>query len=138
MRILLLSMLLWCGCGGPTLSFARTSTPPHELRPQPPEKVEIFMAAPPSRPYVELGMLESSVMFDGDNADSMPELINDMREYAGRLGCDALVILGKNDGVTTGFGKHGGASAKYKGYRGSCLVYVPALAAAPADQPTSH
>jgi hypothetical protein len=87
-------------------------------------------------------MLESSEMFDGDSADAMPELIDSMREYAGRLGCDALVILGKNDGVTTGFGKHGGASAKYKGYRGSCLIYVatsPAVpSAAAAPESTSH
>jgi hypothetical protein len=136
MRIVLplLSALIACGCG-PSLSFMRTAQPPREPKPHAGADVEVYLVAPPRRPYVEFGIVESTELFDGENTDAMSDLINSMREYAGGLGCDALVIVGSNDGITAGSGRHGGGSRSYKGYRGSCVMYVEASTLQPPAAP---
>lgn len=130
MRIVLVHVvLLSCACGT-SLTFARTQTSPHKLQPRAAEQVQVFMVDRPTRPYVEIGMVEALNEYQTYNEDrAMSRLIKNMREYAGELGCDALVILGGNDSTVSPLGAFGNSPGRYKGYRGSCLVYVNRSAA---------
>ena len=123
------------GCGT-ELGFIRTATPPAGMQARGGAQVEVFMTARPTRPYTELGIIESQQEFASQ--DDEAAVIAKMRDYAGQLGCDGLVIFGGNDAtVVSGSGSYT-SSSTLKGYRGSCVVYTrqaeppPSAAGAPA------
>jgi len=84
------------------------------------------MTGAPSRPYREVGLVEAQAagLFGSNDASS---LVSEMREYAGELGCDALVIFAGNDSV---YGGNEIPVSTRKGYRGSCLMYEDGSTAA--------
>ena len=53
---------------------------PTPLVARPPEKVEMYTTAAPTRAYVEVGQLESSDPYE-------------IRRKAGQIGCDALIVM---------------------------------------------
>jgi hypothetical protein len=59
------------------------------------------------------------------NDDDPGSIIQEMREYAGTLGCDALVIVGDNNGTQVTGANGWTTSHSLIGYRASCLVYTP-------------
>lgn len=120
------------GCGT-ALNYIPTSEPPRPLYERSADKVEIFMTKAPSRPFVEIGMIESQQ--EEASLDNEQQVVAKMRQFAGKRGCDALVIFSSNDATVTSGGPNYTSSNTLKGYRGSCLVYTgpePATAAAPA------
>jgi hypothetical protein len=97
-----------------------------------PAQVEIYMTRAPDRPAVEIGMIESQQQ--ELSSDDQKEIIEKMRLFAGKRGCDALVIFPGND-ATVG-GTNNTSVSTLKDYRGSCLVYTgPAPSA--AQQPSA-
>lgn len=108
------------GCGT-TLGFIPTHAPPHKVYVHGADQVELFMAARPTRPYVEVGMVESQQ--EQYSQDTSAEVLAKMREFAGQKGCDGLVIFTSND-AEIGPQQVGGASRQLVGYRGSCIVYT--------------
>lgn len=146
MRYGLCLLLTLCGCGT-SLNYVATADPPRPLFVRSADQVEIFMTRAPDRPAIEIGMIESQQ--EEMSSDDSKEVIGKMRIFAGKRGCDALVIFAGND-ATVGQGGPTYASVKtLKGYRGSCVVYtgpstgqLPAAtaiapAAAPAAAPTA-
>jgi hypothetical protein len=115
------SMVVFATGCGTALGYIPTHPAPRRVYVHGPEQVELFMAARPTRPYVEVGMIESQQ--EQYSQDTSGEVLEKMREFAGQKGCDGLVIFTGND-AEIGPQQVGGASRQLVGYRGSCIVYV--------------
>jgi hypothetical protein len=111
-----LSVFVASAACGASLSFTRTDGGVRATQPRGPVQVELFTTGRPLRPNVELGVMESD---RGSSRDEDAQVLAKMREYAGELGCDALVLLDEAAGP----------------HRGSCLIYTapPMLAPPPAS-----
>ncbi|MCC6623488.1 MAG: hypothetical protein IT385_19665 [Deltaproteobacteria bacterium] len=134
---LVLASLVIAACGT-TVRWVPTNPSPRALEPRHPSTVEIWTTGVPNRPYTEVGIItarQSSEM----SVDEMPEIISELREEAARIGCDAVMLQGKNDKVvghgTTTFGTGGMHATTLEGYWGACLVYLDEPAPAPAPAP---
>jgi hypothetical protein len=90
-------------------------------------QVEVFSSGRPERPFVEVGIIETQQqsMYSLDKPDAV---FAELREEAGRQGCDALILLGTNDGMQVVVGQYGGSGQTLKGYRATCAVYKDATA----------
>jgi hypothetical protein len=133
-RIVGIVALVLVGCTVNSASvpvYIPTNAWPHASYVKQPEDVAIFMTGRPSRPFVEVGMIE--VQQKELPPEKPPALFARMRAFAGTLGCDALAIFASNDGIVDPGGKYGASTLK--GYRGACIVYVdapPPTASAPS------
>lgn len=114
---LLLSMVVVAGC---SIAVDRTklNPPPHPLKKRPASAVEIFMRKAPERPFVEVYLIEAQQEVGAGESN---ELIGELREEAGRAGCDGLVINGTDKTIFSG--GLGLSSSTSKGYRATCIVY---------------
>lgn len=79
---------------------------PRQIRARRAEEVDLFLSQKPERPYAEVAYIkarqESPYSFD-ESSDVLLKL----REYAGRMGCDGLLVLGaSSDIVATGSGPY--------------------------------
>lgn len=116
----LVSVSLATGCG---LAFQRiplaASTKP--LVPRAASAVDLYVSGRPTVPTRDLALLtveEASVYAASSEADALARL----REEAGRMGCDGLVVLGPSGGV--GSGIDGKYSRALRGFRGACVEYL--------------
>jgi hypothetical protein len=93
------------------------------------------MTGRPNRPYVDVGMIESQQ--ETYSRDSGEVIIAKMRKFAGKHGCDGLVIFAGNDAAIERGSSDSSWIDTLKGYRGSCIVYVdgPPAAGPPALGP---
>jgi hypothetical protein len=98
MRSLVLAFglsVLVIGCG----TFV-TETPlnpaPRLLNPRGFESVEVFSSAPPARAHVDVALLEVEQTHDL-NQQGTDLMIQRLRERAGAIGCDAVVIGGMRE-----------------------------------------
>jgi len=113
------------GCGGSELSFTPLQAAPHQLFARIGAQVELFLAARPTRPFVEIGMIQAE---GGSSSDQASTSLAEMRGIAGQHGCDGLIILGANEAATAA----PGAAQMAGAYRGSCIVYTDTTNAAAA------
>jgi hypothetical protein len=97
------------------MTYTRTGDESRGMQPRGPAQVEVFTTGAPARPHLEMGFIDA----DRDGHD----VIAQMREYAGKLGCDALVM-------------HEGGEVT-SALRGSCLVYTAPPLLPPPPQPTA-
>jgi hypothetical protein len=127
-----------CGCAGTSLAYTAIRESPVPLRSRPAAQVEVFMTKPPERPHVELGIVESQQ--EPGSTDDAPDVIAKMRALAGQHGCDALVIIGRNDATSETMLAPGGGSRVYtlSGYRASCIAYLQAATPAPKTPPRAE
>lgn len=126
-RTCVLALLALAACGT-AASVIRTNAPPRPLAPRSSESVEVITTGRPSRPSVEVAIIEvqqQSIYSTDDTA----AVFQALRNQAAQTGCDALFLIGSNDAVQGGYNN---ATGTAKGYRGACLVWTDAPAAAPA------
>lgn len=119
-----IALLASCGT---KVTFTPTNEPPQQMAPKAAAAVEVFMGQQPGQPYLEVGYFEAqqqSVYSSG----SSKKILDKLRERAGKMGCDGIIVLGTADRVV---GDNTG-TATLKGYRASCFVYT-ADAAPPAS-----
>jgi hypothetical protein len=117
----LLLMLALAGCGT-TVTAHMINQPPHAMRPRPAQEVQLFTSAPPARPYVDVAYLEAEQQSDM-SFDDTQQFFTKLRERAGQMGCDAVVIGSpKNRNVPSLFTDNGRASVD--GLTATCIVYV--------------
>ncbi len=133
--LLLLGFAALTGCGT-TVRYVAFNPAPRALSPRDPQAVQVFAAARPSQPFVEVGLIEVQ-QASQYSLDDATVVLEKMRLEAAARGCDGLVLLGSNDATfLTGTG--GAASQTWshtlRGYRGSCIAFTgpPADASAPA------
>jgi hypothetical protein len=94
-RLLRASALLWLceGCG----TFVTVTPLRDRMRePRAPESVEVFASGPPQRPHVDIALLEVE-QTESWNSQGTHLMLRRLREAAGKLGCDAVVITGKSE-----------------------------------------
>jgi hypothetical protein len=128
------------GCVGvaPALQTVTLNAPPRPLHERPPGEVTFFTTGAPSRPFVEVALLESRRRWGAQ--EGAPEIIGRMRDRAAKLGCDGLILLGEAN-LTSGFiyptpGVQGpetwGDVETIEGYRATCIAWSDEAAPAPA------
>jgi hypothetical protein len=129
-RLLLLGMLavpaLSCST---SLKFASTGQAAHPMVPRSVDQVKVY-TTPPELPYVEVGIIEARQSSTFSPAE-MQEIIDDMRTYGAKLGCDGILMLGSNDLFAVAGTQYSTTSVTLKGYRATCLAFQapsPALA----------
>lgn len=98
----------------PTVDFMKLNRPPHKLTPRPAASVEIFARKSPTRPFVEVYMLE----VDSGDPAAPGDALSDLREQAGKLGCDGLMLTGRTKTVVVG--EPAGIGG---GFNAVCIVY---------------
>ncbi|HEY4187634.1 MAG TPA: hypothetical protein VGP07_21330 [Polyangia bacterium] len=99
---------------------------PRRLMQRPADAVEVYSSTPPSRPHVDLALLEVD-QYEGQGS---PVMVQVLRERAGAMGCDAVFI---GEARTRGSG--GSLSATCVVYTN--VVYVqPDVAADPSPSPS--
>lgn len=139
-------LVVLAGCGT-TVSATMINQPPHPMRPRPAHTVELFTSAPPQRPYVDVAYLEAEQ--DSDmSVDGTAEFFAKLRQRAGAMGCDGVVIGHPTNRVTssvmelsnvltpnnpTDFGPQ-----NLRGLTATCIVYIEhAAPVAPTTPATS-
>ena len=124
---MLFSSLALAGCGT-RVDYTPLRGPAGAMTPKSPSQVEVFLTQKPSRPYLEVGLLEarqeSTLSLDGQSG-----IIEELREEAAEIGCDGLIVTGGADQVTGHVGEHGGYVTELKGYRAVCIVWAEAWSA---------
>jgi len=86
----LAGLLLTAGCADRFL-YTPVKPPPRPMSPRPGAAVEVLVVTPPARPHTDVGLIQA---FAGANRwdESVQEMIGNLRERAGSLGCDAILI----------------------------------------------
>jgi hypothetical protein len=123
---------LLAACGGATTSIVATNASPRALAPRLAHEVEVFTAGVPTRPFVEVAVIQTRDTGSSGLAP-LPSLVGDMRAEAARVGCDALLVYSGNNPIATEAPRP--ASRVTEGLWGACVVYgdaAPAAAVAPA------
>ena len=102
--------------------YTPLNAPPRPPTPRSGSEVQMFTTALPERPYVEVGILETT-QESAYSTDQPGDVMASFRDVAGQRGCDGLVMVGSNSQfITPGrFGTR--PSDKFKGYRATCIVY---------------
>ena len=119
LALLALSLFSFAAVGcGTSIATMPLNTPPHALRPRSPEQVEVFVGKSPTRDFVEVAMIDAQQ--ETYSVDDEPEVLWKMRQRAGEIGCDGLMIVGPDDAVV------GDKNYTWteKGFRGACLVWM--------------
>ena len=119
---LVLFALAVVGCGT-SVSYTQLNSPPHALSPRSPESVKLYLSAPPTEPFVEIGMIESQQQ-SGYSLDDTQAIYDKMREEAGHRGCDGLVVVGTNNATQISVSRTMVNSTTLKGYRASCIAFT--------------
>lgn len=115
---------LGVGCGTAIETTVKTTVinpAPRPLASRDPASVEVFSSAPPQRPHVDVEYLEAEAEAEsGLSADGTPRFIAALRAKAATDGCDAIVLGGTTNYLTSG-GKYG---TNLKRIVATCVVYT--------------
>ncbi len=126
MTKLLPALLLLCvGCG--TSIHATTLNPsPVAMQPRPAMAVELYTSGAPHRPHVDIALLEAEES-SSFSLDKTAEMLGKLRERAGAMGCDAIVIGGMSSRDPGLRDKESWLVENPKGRKGifaTCIVYT--------------
>jgi hypothetical protein len=123
---------------GPATNVIDLNASPRPLHEREPGSVTVFTTGAPSRPFVEVALIESRR--EWGTAPSAQEIFQRMRVAAAKAGCDGLVLLGEAN-VVSGLiwpviGSQGpetnGSIETLEGYRAACIVWRDEGATPPA------
>ncbi len=124
-RSLLLVTLLAAGCG--TSIHATTLNPsPVAMAPRPAGAVELYTSGAPARPHVDVMLLEAEES-SSFSLDKTAEMLGKLRERAGAMGCDAIVVGGmssRDPGLRDTESWLVDHPKGRKGIFGTCIVYT--------------
>jgi hypothetical protein len=100
MRHRLASWTLFCafaavGCGT-FVTPTYLSDTPYATAPRAPRAVRIYASGPPARPHTDLALLRVD-QTSGLNAQGTDVMLKRLREQAGAMGCDGVVLLGQRN-----------------------------------------
>jgi hypothetical protein len=117
--VVLASLALALAACGPTVRSQPLNPSPYPLTARPAMAVQVYTTALPEFPYIEVAALTA----EGGHAD---EHYGALRDYAGRLGCDALVFTATpRQASSTGivWGKGVASSSTNTGSSATCVVW---------------
>lgn len=106
--------LLLVGCG-PAVMSEQLNSP---IRPMPsrPASSVALLTQKPDRKFIEVSALN---VWDGDFGWSSGTLFEKLRAYGGRLGCDAVVVVGRSDSRSLL-----DRDRTQEGYLATCIQYI--------------
>jgi hypothetical protein len=135
--------LLALGGCGTFVEATPLNAAPRALSPRPAEQVEVYSSSPPTRTHVDVALIQADQR-NGSSAD-LAEMVAKIREQAGQMGCDAIVVSGASERP----GAAGDAHLLDPGSHlllATCIAYLeptpipaalpPAVAAPPASSAT--
>jgi hypothetical protein len=93
--VLVLGGVVLAGCGT-FVSATNINPSPRPLRARPPGAVEIYSSSPPSRPHVDVALIEVH-QTRSLNEQGTGLMIESLRERAGAMGCDAIFLGAMTD-----------------------------------------
>jgi hypothetical protein len=99
---------------GPVVAIEPLNSPVRPMTPRAPEHVEL-LTQKPARPFVEVAMIR---MQDSKYDASTGTLFEKIRARGAKMGCEAVVIVGRDDGTEL-FAR----DEPVVGYMASCLQY---------------
>jgi hypothetical protein len=121
----LFALLLAAGCG--TSIHATPLNPsPVQMAPRPGAAVELYTSGAPARPHVDVLLLEAEET-SSFSMDKTAEMLGKLRERAGAMGCDAIVVGGmssRDPGVRDAESWISDNPKGRKGIFGTCIVYT--------------
>lgn len=123
---LLVTLLLAAGCGT-SIHATTLNSSPVPMAPRPAHAVELFTSGAPHRPHVDIALLEAEES-SSFSLDKTPEMLGKLREKAGAMGCDAIVIGGmssRDPGLRDKESWLIDNPKGRKGMYGTCIVYTP-------------
>ena len=90
MKLLSVMVLALVACGLSPVRYSALNAPPRAMSPRPVDEVELFRERLPSRPFVEVGLLE----FHGsaENPSSESTVATWLKKEAAKRGCDGVVV----------------------------------------------
>jgi hypothetical protein len=108
------------GCGT-FVTYTPLNRTPRPLAPRPAASVELFSSAAPSRPHVDVALLE----VEQNDRQGNAVMVQTLRERAGTMGCDAVFIVGtrERDGSRYDLG--------FRTLTATCIVYTDGANPAP-------
>ena len=118
-----LGVLLASGCAAKVV-YTPLLPPPRRMSRRPGAAVEVLVVTPPVRPHTDVGLLQAFPK-PGSWDAPVPEMITNLRERAGGIGCDAILITSIDRQAN-----------RYhsKSIQASCIVYDDAAPAGPTSQ----
>jgi hypothetical protein len=98
--------------------------PPRPVSPRTPAQVEIFTASAPTRPFVEIGLIQAGIASDYSDS-GMFDLMQALRDEGARHGCEAVVVSGESKMATAQGNAITGATSheRTSGFRAACIMY---------------
>jgi hypothetical protein len=92
MKLLALAILL-AACE-PSVYHTAINPAPHPMAARPPASVEVFTSSAPTRAHTDVSILHAEAH---DFPHPMDDLVESLREDAGKLGCDGVVVVVRRD-----------------------------------------
>lgn len=127
-KILAVTLPVLVAACGISSSYTPLNPAPQAMQPRTPELVEVFSSSPPTRPHVDVGLIE--VEYSG-SASSRPdittEIMQQVRKEAGARGCDAVHLSGYSARSPSEAGLLYEPGART--VHATCVVYTTARAA---------
>jgi hypothetical protein len=126
MTKLLPAILLAVGCGT-SIHATTLNSSPVPMPPRPAHAVELYTSGAPHRPHVDIALLEAEES-SSFSLDKTGEMLGKLRERAGAMGCDAIVIGGMSSRDPGLRDKESWLVENPKGRKGiygTCIVYTP-------------
>lgn len=117
--VVLSLLLVTVAACGTTIRSVPLNPSPRPMYPRPAAEVQVFSTALPHHPYVEVATVQGR-QASRYSLHRLPDVIQSMREEAGRYGCDGLVLQGYSDGVD----ESDGLLQRLEGMIGTCIVFV--------------
>jgi hypothetical protein len=122
MKLALVTVML-AACGT-NIGVIPINAAPHPMMPRPAGTVDLYTSGPPARPYIDVMYLEAEQQTDL-SLDGTQEFFMKLRDRAGRLGCDGLVIGHPTNRVTgTLFQSKHDNTTSLSGLTATCIAYV--------------
>jgi hypothetical protein len=117
-----LAFIVLAACGT-TTRFTPTNPSPRPMQERDPGSVHVYTTGHPEIPYIEVGVIQSRQSSELSSHE-MPEIIQEMRKKAARIGCDGVIINGANNTVVGHQNVDGsGSTSTLEGYWGACIMY---------------
>jgi hypothetical protein len=80
------------GCSSTRILYTPLVTPPRAMPPRQVDQVDVYVTTPPSRPHLDVGMLQVTEYRAGTEKVSGQEMMLHLKGGAAAQGCDAVLI----------------------------------------------
>ncbi|HXJ22548.1 MAG TPA: SH3 domain-containing protein [Polyangia bacterium] len=129
MRVACLAAVAFGGCASTNpVMYMQINPPPRPMVPRPFEQVDMFLVTPPSRPHVDVAMLQAFGWPGASDPIQLQMMLGQLLEGAAQRGCDAVLVTM----IDARYGRYSTSSVQ-----GSCELYTDARAEQKSPAPAA-